>query len=243
MTKVVLIDGDILLYRALTAVEKEVDWGDDIWTLYCDHSEARSEFKQRFDSFTKKLPGTPFLCLSHPENFRKQVYPAYKSNRKELRKPLGFTDFKQWVIDNYTCVMKKGLEADDVMGILGTKPGNDAVILSHDKDLMQIPCRHWVDGKEVVVTPEEGEYLFYTQTLTGDVIDGYPGCKGIGKVKAEKILAEAGDNPWPAIVKAYEDAGFDESFALSQARVARILRWDDWDQEKQEVKLWTPRSS
>ena len=28
------VDGDILLYRAASAAETEIDWGEDIWSLY-----------------------------------------------------------------------------------------------------------------------------------------------------------------------------------------------------------------
>jgi DNA polymerase-1 len=146
------------------------------------------------------------------------------------------------------------------MGVLATKPGNDTVIYSLDKDLMQIPGKHLVDGKIVVVTEEEGDYLHMMQTLTGDPTDGYKGCPGMGKVSAARLLDSVGtkgceESPdcwcmgncknkdrtqWEAIVKAFERAGQTEADALKQARLARILRWSDWDQQKQQVVLWTP---
>jgi DNA polymerase-1 len=45
---------------------------------------------------------------------------------------------------------------------------------------------------------------------------------------------------WEAIVEAYESKGFTEEDALVQARVARILRKDDWDFDNNCHKLWTP---
>jgi DNA polymerase-1 len=89
------------------------------------------------------------------------------------------------------------------------------------------------------------------QVLTGDTCDGYSGCPGIGKKKAEKILNEAIDSYsgdfvtkeefiWSFIIPAYLSKGLSEEDALTQARVARILRKDDYDFKKGEVKLWSP---
>ena len=78
----------------------------------------------------------------------------------------------------------------------------------------------------------------YTQTLTGDVTDGYAGCPKIGPKTAEKIL---GSHPtWNAVVQAYQKENLTADYALTQARLARILRASDWDEEKQQVKLWEP---
>jgi DNA polymerase-1 len=72
----------------------------------------------------------------------------------------------------------------------------------------------------------------------------------VGKVKAEKLLtvtnipdmplAELREMRWAAVVAAYEKAGLTEQDALTQARLARILRYSDWDNEKKEPILWTP---
>lgn len=150
---------------------------------------------------------------------------------------MGFVEFRQSVMDRYPSVMKPKLEADDIIGILATKPGSQMVIVSDDKDLMQIPGRHLIDGEIVEVTAEQGERFHMLQTLTGDPVDGYPGVPGIGKVKAEKIF---GDQPsWLKVVATYEANGLTEEDALLQARLAKILQWDNWDQEKQEVILWS----
>ena len=72
-------------------------------------------------------------------------------------------------------------------------------------------------------------------------MDNYPGCPGIGPVRAKRILADA-DDPWAAVVQAYEKKGLGEEDALLQARLARILQEDTWDQENKEPILWTPSS-
>lgn len=240
---ILLIDADTLLYRATISTEHEVEWEEDLWSLWCDHREARAAFKEMLSQITDKAPeATPWLCLSDNENFRKAVYPPYKANRKALRKPTGFVEFKAWVQDNYDTITKPGIEADDVVGILATKPGNEgSIICSPDKDLLQIPGVH-LDGRVLYrIEPKEADNNFYTQVLIGDTTDNYPGCPGIGKAKAAKILAQEGDT-WANIVQAYHEAQLTEEDALTQARVARILRWDDWDQKGQKVKLWNPNA-
>ncbi|MCW2335579.1 DNA polymerase-1 [Rhodoblastus acidophilus] len=201
---------------------------------------------EMMDDIAQKLPNTvPYLCLTHPHNFRKDIDPTYKANRKAQRKPMAFSAFRKWVTETYTTITKPNLEADDVLGILATKPGNDAIIMSADKDLRQIPGKHWDGEKVIEVTKAEGDWWHMMQTLTGDPVDGYAGCPGIGKVKAERILKEAEEPSvgfwWPCVLDAYEKAQLTEEDALKQARLARILQWDDWDQERQEVKLWVPK--
>lgn len=248
-----LIDGDILVYRCLSAAETELEFEPDVWTLHCDHGEARVSFIEALDGLIEKAGvDTAVIALSdNKANWRKEVYPSYKANRKAVRKPLGFNAFRQWVIDTYQVAMKPGLEADDVLGILATKPRNDTIIWSIDKDLMQIPGKHLTPDGIKVVSEVDGDWWFIRQTLSGDPVDGYPGCKGIGAVKAEKIIQDAVDAnahlvgsvveaAWPAVVEAYDKAGLTIEDAITQARMARILRWNDWNQEKQEVKLWTP---
>lgn len=246
MSKLLLIDGDILLYRAMTAAEKEIEWEPDIWVMWCDLGDAKEQIAVQLYDILEQCPEEgykPFLCFTDPDvNFRKSVYPPYKSNRKALRKPMAFKQFRDWVLENTDHTVKGTLEADDCLGILATKPGNDAIIWSIDKDLMQIPGKHLIDGDIVTVTEEEGNHRFYMQTLMGDPIDGYPGCPGIGPKTAEKVL-EVAANPWEGIVEAYVAKGLTEEDALVQARCARILRWSDWNAKKQEVKLWTPNTA
>ena len=56
--------------------------------------------------------------------------------------------------------------------------------------------------------------------------------------KAEAIL---GSRPhWGAVEQAYIKAGMTRDDAIQQARLARILRWSDWHEEIQEIRLWTP---
>jgi DNA polymerase-1 len=258
MNPILLIDGDILVYKSISATERELEFEPGVFVMQSDLNDAKDGFVTALATVVRQAEeaiGGPaskvIFCLTDTTNWRKDIYPSYKSNRKNVRKPMGFADFRQWVVDGYQPVIKPTLEADDVIGILATKPGNDAVVWSIDKDFMQIPGKHLIDGAIQIVTEASADTVHFTQTLTGDATDGYPGCPGIGKVKAEKLLSKMPDGPidpeishnewrWPLIVKAYEAKGLTEADALVQARIARICRWQDWDQKAQRVKLWTP---
>lgn len=80
------------------------------------------------------------------------------------------------------------------------------------------------------------------QTLVGDTVDGYSGCKGIGDKTARKILGEVGEHSlsemWQAVINTYKSKGYTEDDALLNARMARILRAEDYDFKNKEVKLW-----
>jgi DNA polymerase-1 len=241
-----LIDGDILVYQALTSAEKEVEWEPDLWTLWANHADAKDNFVTALVGIIARAtdhgwnPDTDqhLVVLSDSEgNWRKEIYPKYKSNRKQ-RKPLGYKDFRKWVASYYKTVQKPKLEADDCIGILATKPGADALIWSIDKDFKTIPGKHLKDDGIVTIDEDEADYWFLMQTLTGDATDGYPGLPGVGPKKAEAILCD--EISWFRVRDAYVKAGLTEDDAIMQARMARILRWNDWDKDKQEVILWTP---
>lgn len=238
-----LIDADILVYRAISVTEHETEWEPDVWTLTTDLGEARDQFELALNNIISESPTSDFkLCFSDKENYRKDLNPTYKGNRVGVRKPVGFKPFRESIIEKYDGIIKPKLEADDVIGILATKPGTDFIIVSADKDLRTVPGAHLIDGYVVNIGEHEADLKFYTQVLTGDQADGYPGCPSIGPKKAEQILAKANGSYWSAIVSTYEKNGLTEEDALLQARMARILRWSDWDSENQKVNLWTPNN-
>ena len=238
MTKLV-IDADTLLYQALTHATTEVTFDNVEWTLHCDHKLARDSFDYHLDKIRSTTPHTDFtLCFTSDNNFRKEVLPTYKATRAGSRKPLGYKAFREKIMGEFKSIMKEGLEADDVVGILGTKL-DDVIMWSDDKDLKQIPGRHVSsEGFEFHVTPEEGHAFFLLQTLTGDAVDNYSGCPGIGPKKAESILGKS--CTWEAVVETYEKAGLTEADALVQARCARILQHGEYDSATAKPTLWNP---
>jgi len=80
-------------------------------------------------------------------------------------------------------------------------------------------------------------------SLTGDATDGYPGCPGVGPKKATAILGSCAPSlacMWAGVRQAYESKGLIEEDAVEQARMARILRAEDWDFQKKAPRLWCP---
>lgn len=125
--------------------------------------------------------------ISGPFNFRHDIYPLYKANRKDVIKPRHLDDCNLFLINEWNVQITQGYEADDALGFNRTQ---DTVICSIDKDLLQIPGIHYnFVKKEVKVINElEGLRDFYRSALVGDVADNIKGVKGIGKVKAAKLI-------------------------------------------------------
>jgi DNA polymerase-1 len=244
----VLVDADLLIYRALSNTENEVCWDEEyeIWMLTTDLKAAKNDYLDTVSRLQEQHdPKLLVMAISDRQhNFRKDILPTYKGHRDGKRKPMGFWQFLEWAGQQESYprsgvkpITYPRLEADDVLGILSTKPGNENhLVVSDDKDLQTVPCTLLRNGNIETVSVQEADRYHLLQTLTGDATDGYAGCPGVGPVKAEKIVSTG----WKGIVSAYQKAGLTEEDALVQARVARILRWSDWDHEQKRPILWTP---
>lgn len=245
-----LVDADIVAYKFAAAAEENFSFDEGVPLQLLDNFDhVTVQVDDYLAELMTKLGGTKLvLALSCPseENFRLTVLDTYKANRKDIQRPTYLKQVREWLSKQYpkAIYQRPTLEGDDVMGILATSkviPGKK-IIVSEDKDLQQIPG--WLynprkDTEPRKITEEEGDYYFYTQTLTGDPTDNYKGCPGIGKVRAEKLLAESEDK-WTTIVETYESKGLTEEDALVQARVARICRASDYDFKGRKVILWSP---
>lgn len=235
-----LLDGDIIAYTAATKAETPVNWGEGLWTLHAYEQDVKADIDEAVSKLLAQVDCTDVVtALSDKDNFRKTVCSTYKANRKNIRKPMLLQYAKDYMYEAYNGVIWKNLEADDVLGIMGSED-KDSIIWSLDKDLKTIPGNHLIDGEIISISEEEGDYWFYFQTLIGDLTDNYSGCPKVGAKTAEKILAH--DCSWNAVVVAYMKAGLSEEVALEQARLARILRTGEYDLSTGEVTLWTPHS-
>jgi hypothetical protein len=177
------------------------------------------------------------------ESFAAPVLPP----KPGPQRPILHRPIREWIVAELEGEVAPTLEGDDLCGLASTigpkidPPGWERIIVSSDKDLKTIPgLLYNPDSPEdiVTVTEEEADYYHLLQTLMGDRTDNYPGCPGLGDIKARKLLDKKGAT-WQTVVDAYCSAGLTEEDALVQARVARVLR--DGEYENGEVKLWTPR--
>jgi DNA polymerase-1 len=240
-----LIDGDWLAFWHTITNEYPCDWGDHLWTLHGHTDTAMQTTKAFIEDLKIQLNAQEVrIALSDDTNWRKRLLPTYKENRKKQRKPLLYPVIRNWLAEEYKAVKMPTLEADDILGIWATEKSKfTSIIVGEDKDFKQIPCKHYNPHKaeEGVqeVTQDDADWWHLFQALTGDQTDGYTGLQGCGPKTAEKILGAKGSKDlWKKVLNAYVDEGFGEEEALIQARVSRILRNGEY--ENNEVKLWHP---
>ena len=258
-----LIDGDIVAYRASSSVQKDIDWGEGLFTCHAYLEDAIDQFKAILegiltefyehtldDTYLKESAEDNMLFFfSDKDNFRKHYLHDYKSNRENTRKPTCYNALVEWIRDNYKYIEPiKYLEADDLIGIY-TTTHEDSVIVSMDKDFKTIPGKFFDFGRGEfkTISKDEADYWHMYQTLVGDVTDGYKGCPSFGPVKATKLLSSVPrDKYWETVVNAYVKQGLTEDDAILQATMARILRKEDYERWMTDNKdceippLWSP---
>lgn len=250
---IIIMDGDMLVFRASSAVEHPIQWEDDLWTLHADAAEAKEQVDEMVSSYVDKVMDNygwggeykVLLCFTDPKfNFRKTIMPTYKANRSGKLKPVCYGAVLKWCKEEYDSHMYAGLEADDVVGILSTsyqRQGFEVCVVSGDKDFKTIPTRFYDFIHDVFYEIDEAtaDRNHLAQTMIGDVADNYKGCPKIGAVSAAKILDK--DCSWNAVKETFAKAGLSEEEALANARVAYILRDKDFDAASGEPILWTPK--
>ena len=182
MDSVALIDADMLCYRIGFACNAEV----------------ASIATSTMDKFVTDLIASMNIVnwelhLTGKGNFRNDyaVTAPYKGNRAKLTKPVHLETLRQFLLEKWDAKLAEGQEADDAIAIRATELGDDAIIVSLDKDFDQVQGWHYnfVKEEKYYVTAEEGLLNFYCQFLTGDRVDNIIGVKGIGPVKAHKLLS------------------------------------------------------
>jgi len=248
---VLAVDSDMLLFRCLSSTEVEVQLNDWDWTRHSDCAQAMERYWEYVDTWCSQMAcdrSTVAHCFTHGSAYRRRIFPTYKHNRKDKPKPIGFGAMRAQLMSEPNAFCFSEIEADDVISLFASMPGNEVVVASGDKDLNQIPGWHvWIDTDPFLISDEEAERFTWIQYLTGDATDGIPGCPGVGAVGAKKIV-DAFDlsrpmDCWEAIVRVYGKKGkVDDphSFALTQARLVRMLRWGEYDFDNNTVKPWTP---
>lgn len=144
------------------------------------------------------------------ENFRNDIFADYKANRDSTPEDLvpQFPLIREATkIFGFTPIEAEGFEADDLIATYAEqaeKLGSEAIIVSSDKDLMQL-----VTDKISMLDPMKNKHISYeevfekfgvtpervidVQALAGDKIDNVPGVPGIGVKIAAQLITEYGD--------------------------------------------------
>ena len=220
---VLLMDSDIFLFQAMASAEEEFETYDGYWIRMANMNKAKAHVYDSVERIMDKVGGEchVVMCLTDDENFRKDVLPTYKGNRKGVKKPVGYVHLREWLIGEFETYVRPKLEADDCMGILATwqgyRPNDRKIIVSEDKDMITIggwlmnPAK---DDKPRMVTVEEANNFFLQQVLAGDATDGYGGCPNIGMETAAKIIEEP-----------YGWEQYDHTFKSGQRKGETEKRW------------------
>ena len=155
------------------------------------------------------------IIFDKSENsFRRELYPPYKSNRKEPPEELipQFPLMREAVrAFGLVPIEQERWEADDLIATYACTArarGADVLIISADKDLMQLigPGVAMYDPasgtrEERRITEEEvfayfgvgPDRVIDVQALAGDSTDNVPGARGIGVKTAAQLITEFGD--------------------------------------------------
>lgn len=224
----VLVDGDIVAYRSAFSTQ-------DLFP-----EDARRKVDDLMDYILGETLVFYTDCdyevyLTGKGNFRYDIAKSapYKGNRKDVEKPVHLSLCRDYLVDKWGAIVSEGEEADDLIGIAATKHGPDTVVASIDKDMLQIPCKHFnfTKGEWHDVTEFEGTKFFYSQILTGDRADNIMGLYKVGPVKANKILQDCNteEELWEAVIKAYDG---DIDRVVENARLLWLRR--------KEGEIWQP---
>lgn len=202
-----LIDGSGFIFRAFhalppmnrpsdgTPVNAVMGFCNMIFKLLSDHPHAR----------------VAVIFDAARNNFRNEIYPEYKANRSETPEELvpQFPLIREATLAfGLPSLELDGYEADDLIATYARcarEKGIKAVIVSSDKDLMQLiydgqvrmldPMKQTYIGEEQViekfgVPPNK---VVDIQALAGDSVDNVPGVPGIGIKTAAELILKYGD--------------------------------------------------
>lgn len=202
--KVCLVDGSGYIFRAFYALPPMTNpAGVPVNAVY--------GFTNMFLKLTSQIKCDYSLVLfdAKRKNFRNEIFPDYKGTRKEIPEDL-IPQFE--LIHNAVSALNlnylemDGFEADDLIATYAAealKKGYEVVIVSGDKDLMQLirPGVEFYDPmKDKFFTPEDvkekfgvyPEQVVDVQALSGDSIDNVPGVPGIGPKTAAELVNQFG---------------------------------------------------
>lgn len=210
MKKIILVDGNNLLFRSFYATAYQ---GVIMRNSKGFPTNALYGFINMMNKIIKEEnPNYILVAFDKGKTFRHDKYDSYKAGRIEMpdelklqfpkaKEVLDAFGIKHFEIDNY--------EADDIIGTLARIVDEEdefiATIVSSDKDLLQLISDEVVvkllkqsghimmDRDEFMKTYQvEPARMIDLKALMGDASDHIPGVKGIGEKTAISLLAKYG---------------------------------------------------
>ena len=215
MSKIIVIDGNSLLFRAFYATY--YDPSNIMRTKSGQATNAIFAFSNMITSLLTNLKKGDGIFVGFDagkHTFRHQEYKDYKANRPELPKDL-ITQFPiaRELLDKLNIVHYEcdNLEADDICGIIANKAqkeGYKVYIYTSDKDYLQLIDENITielikkglkDIKEMTPQTFKEEWGFEPIQITdykglrGDDSDNLKGIPGVGDKTAKQLIAQFGD--------------------------------------------------
>ena len=208
MNRYLIVDGNAVLHRAYYALP---DWrnrsGEATHGVY-------GFLAMLLKAIDELKPTHLIIVFDTPEpTFRHSMYVGYQYNREKDRQ---ISEDIWGQVEKLKVVFEKmgvpvftaeGFEADDVIGTVSSKVDGEVIIITGDKDLMQLvtdkvklymPMKGLSDNQiidrdkvfeKLGVRPDQ---VIEYKALVGDSSDNYPGVPGIGPVTAKKLLEKYG---------------------------------------------------
>lgn len=194
-----LIDGDLVAYRCAATCKEE----DPVDVAVYRIDKLMREIVEAADCDEYQV------WLSGSGNYRKDINPTYKANRKDMVPPVYLQDSREFLVTEHGAKLSHGVEADDMLGI---NQSDDTIIASLDKDLLMIPGKHfnWTKqqyGDYTSINQDQADKTFWKQMLIGDTSDNIFGVRGLGPVKSSKLIdpCETNKECMDTVLNLYDD--------------------------------------
>jgi len=209
---------------------------DEMWTEPL--ANVLHTVKKRIESILENTRATSFRgFLTGGDQFRKEIYPAYKANRKSPR-PVYYDEIREYMITQHGAEVIDVYEADDA---LATCQKDTTVICTIDKDLLQVPGTHYnydtgehieVEGfgtlalsKDKKTLKGTGLKFYHAQMLMGDGTDNIKGVPKMGPKGTYDLLNRVTDKKESSkIVRKQYEKAFDIEWK-TQLDLHRKLLW------------------
>tara|TARA_R100000734_G_C3303051_1_gene93551 strand:+ start:366 stop:1088 length:723 start_codon:yes stop_codon:yes gene_type:complete len=201
---ILLIDADSLIFASCYRSKNDTNYHLYPDNFYTNIEDSINKFNEQYMKIVNDLEELYTIesivtFNGSKGNFRKQLTPDYKANRKKQILPPLLHPMHQYVKDNYDSKYGYGIETDDLVAKywkrLSNEFGRDEVmIVSIDKDYKQFPCLlynyHYKHKVILDISESDALYNFYEQMIVGDTADNVNYFKGKGKKFAEKYFVD-----------------------------------------------------